>query len=244
MNRHVKRHLDMERLFGADFIPRIKNQESRIKGNPGIKNQESRIKGETQRETQREAQRAAEYPREFLDFMKPVLECTKCGLHETRTQVVFGVGPLGAPLMFVGEGPGEDEDKQGEPFVGRAGRLLTKTLKRVGVERGRVYIANIVKCRPPGNRNPQPDEMSACIPWLFRQMRFVGPKIVCALGNVAMQTLLNTKTGITKMRGRMVEAHGVRIFPAYHPAYVLRNMGMLVQFETDVRKVCREAGLT
>jgi DNA polymerase len=127
--------------------------------------------------------------------------------------------------------------------VGRAGQLLTKTLQKVGVQRRQVYIANILKCRPPDNRTPQFDEMSACMPYLLRQIQAIQPKVLCALGNIAAQTLLNTKTGITRLRGKYVSAHGVQIFPTFHPAYVLRNMGELGLFETDLRKVCQDAGL-
>ena len=240
MNRHLKRHLEMERLFGADFLPLRRR---------GPEATQRKTTSTTQRPpVRKESPPVAkapgfDYPTEFLEFMKPVLECTKCGLCETRTQVVFGVGPIDAPLMFVGEAPGGDEDLQGEPFVGRAGQLLTKTLKKAGVERSRVYIANILKCRPPGNRTPQFDEMAACMPYLMKQIQFIKPKLLCALGNIAAQTLLNSKTGITRIRGRVQLANGLRIFPAYHPAYVLRNMRELTLFETDIRAVCREAGL-
>jgi DNA polymerase len=169
--------------------------------------------------------------------------CTRCGLASTRTQAVFGVGPPGAALMFVGEAPGEDEDRQGEPFVGRAGQLLTRTLEKVGVRRDRVYIANILKCRPPGNRTPQFDEMASCMPFLLKQVQYVRPKLLCALGNVACQALLGSKKGITQIRGRILEVNGMRIFPTFHPAYVLRNMGEKGLFETDLRKACLEAGL-
>jgi DNA polymerase len=225
MNRHARRHLEMERLFGADFLPLSRARAAR----PAA----GRPKGGAPESA----------PPEFLEFRRQVLACTKCGLAGTRTQVVFGVGPLGAPLLFVGEAPGEDEDRQGEPFVGRAGQLLTKTLKKLGVERERVYIANILKCRPPGNRTPQFDEMAACMPWLLRQIQFVGPRILCALGNIAAQTLLGTRTGITRLRGKYGEAHGRRIFCTFHPAYILRNMGDLPLFEADLRTVCRDAGL-
>lgn len=216
MTRALKRHAEMERLFGADFLPLSRASA------PGPR---------------------APGPADFLEFREKVLACTQCGLCKGRTQVVFGVGPLDAPLMFVGEAPGEDEDRQGEPFVGRAGQLLTKTLKKVGVERGRVYIANILKCRPPGNRTPQPDEMSACMPWLLRQIKFVKPRILCALGNIAVQALLATRTGITQLRGKYHEAHGLKIFPMFHPAYILRNMGELGLFEADLRRACLDAGL-
>ena len=121
--------------------------------------------------------------------------------------------------------------------------VLTRTLEKVGVRRDRVYIANILKCRPPGNRTPQFDEMAACMPYLLKQVQYVKPKLLCALGNVACQALLNSKKGITQIRGRVLEVNGLRIFPAFHPAYVLRNMGEKGLFETDIRKACLEAGL-
>jgi DNA polymerase len=245
VNRHLRRHAELERLFGADFLPISRKTGLPTQASPTPPPAAPRASLPAKKETRPPASEAPgpAYPKEFEEFRRQVLGCTKCGLCTTRTQVVFGVGPLGAPLMFVGEAPGGDEDEQGEPFVGRAGQLLTKTLKKIGVERNRVYIANILKCRPPDNRTPQFDEMSACMPWLLRQIQYVKPKILCALGNIAAQTLLNTKTGITRLRGKYAEALGVKIFPTFHPAYVLRNMGELGIFETDLRKACRDAGL-
>jgi uracil-DNA glycosylase family 4 len=228
MTNPLKRHLEMERLFGADFLPLSKSKVA------------------TPAPTATPATQPAAgpaYPADFLAFRDEVLGCTKCGLCSTRTQVVFGVGALGVPLLFVGEAPGQDEDLQGEPFVGRAGQLLTKTLKELGVERRQVYIGNILKCRPPGNRTPQVDEMAACMPWLVRQIAFVKPKIICGLGNIAVQTLLDTKIGITRLRGKYAQALGVQFFPTFHPAYILRNMSELKLFREDLRTVCKDAGL-
>ncbi|HLY73913.1 MAG TPA: uracil-DNA glycosylase, partial [Planctomycetota bacterium] len=179
----------------------------------------------------------------FQSFRAEVLDCKRCGLCSSRTQVVFGTGPLRTPLMFVGEAPGQDEDLQGEPFVGRAGQLLTNTLKKFGVGRSQVFIGNILKCRPPGNRTPAPDEMAACMPWLQRQIATIQPKLICGLGNIAVQTLLATKTGITKLRGRLTQAQGVPFFPTFHPAYILRNMNDLPLFEADILSALRTAGL-
>ena len=243
MSTPLKRHLEMERLFGADFLP-VKRD---IKPAPVFPAPASGTAPKKQIETAKagnaEPSENLPYPEEFKAFRAQVLECTKCGLCSTRTQVVFGVGALGVPLMFVGEAPGQDEDLQGEPFVGRAGQLLTKTLKELGVERRQVYIGNILKCRPPGNRTPQSDEMSACMPWLVRQIGFVKPKIICGLGNIAVQTLLNTKTGITRLRGKYAQALGVQFFATFHPAYILRNMNDLKLFKEDLRTVCRDSGL-
>ena len=149
--------------------------------------------------------------------------CTRCKLAPGRTNLVFGVGNPGAELVFVGEGPGADEDVQGEPFVGRAGQLLTKMIEAMGYRREEVYIANVVKCRPPGNRNPEPDEIEACEPFLRAQLAAIGPKVIVALGKFAAQTLLRNTTPITRLRGRWYEYQGVRLMPTFHPAYLLRS---------------------
>lgn len=159
-----------------------------------------------------------------LEEIRAVLgDCTRCKLHSTRTNIVFGVGNPKAELMFVGEGPGADEDAQGEPFVGRAGQLLTKMIEAMGVKRKDVYIANVVKCRPPDNRFPEPDEVGACEPFLKAQISVIAPKMICALGNAAIRSLLVTKDGITKLRGRLQNYEGVPVMPTYHPSYLLRN---------------------
>jgi uracil-DNA glycosylase family 4 len=162
----------------------------------------------------------------FADLERTALACTKCPLAETRTQVVFGVGDPHADLLFVGEGPGEQEDLRGEPFVGRAGGLLTSLIEGIGLDRSRVYIANVVKCRPPGNRDPQPIEIESCRPYLEAQVQFIDPRVVVTLGNFATKLLLDTKEGITKLRGREFpfREHAVLI-PTLHPAAVLRNGG-------------------
>jgi uracil-DNA glycosylase family 4 len=151
--------------------------------------------------------------------------CTRCRLSEGRTQVVFGVGNASADLMFIGEGPGFHEDKQGEPFVGAAGQLLTKMLQGIGLERSEVYIANIVKCRPPGNRDPQPDEIDACTPWLIEQISLIQPDVVVTLGNFATKFVLSTSTGITRLRGQVHDWHGRTVVPTFHPAAILHGGG-------------------
>ncbi len=150
-------------------------------------------------------------------------DCQRCKLAPSRTNLVFGVGNAKAELMFVGEGPGADEDLQGEPFVGKAGQLLTKMIGAMGLSRERVYIANIIKCRPPKNRNPEPDEIAACRPFLAQQISAVRPKIICALGTFSAQTLLNTQARISDLRGRFHDLNGVQVLPTFHPAYLLRN---------------------
>jgi DNA polymerase len=150
-------------------------------------------------------------------------ECTRCKLHRHRTQIVFGVGNPNAGLVFVGEAPGADEDAQGEPFVGRAGQLLTKIIEAMGMRREDVYICNIIKCRPPNNRTPEADEIVACQPFLLEQLRAIGPKFICALGGPAAQTLLQTKEPISRLRGKFYDYHGIPLLPTFHPAFLLRN---------------------
>jgi DNA polymerase len=151
--------------------------------------------------------------------------CTRCRLAKGRTQVVFGVGHPGADLMFIGEGPGFHEDKQGEPFVGAAGQLLTRMLGEIALTREQVYICNVVMCRPPGNRDPQPGEIEACTPWLVEQISLIQPRVMVTLGNFATRFVLNTQAGITRVRGRVHEWHGRAVIPTFHPAAILHGGG-------------------
>ena len=171
----------------------------------------------------------------FSELEREAMACTKCALHERRTQVVFGAGDPAADLVFVGEGPGEQEDLQGIPFVGRAGQLLTRLIEGMGLTRDDVYIANVVKCRPPGNRDPLPIEIDACRPYLEAQLGFIDAKVVVTLGNFATKLLLDTKEGITKLRGREFPfREGAVLIPALHPSAVLRNGGAaLAQARAD-----------
>jgi len=171
------------------------------------------------------------------------MSCLKCGLAHSRTQVVFGVGNPHAHLLFIGEAPGRDEDLQGEPFVGRAGQLLTRIIEAMGMRREDVYIANVVKCRPPGNRNPRPDEIAACAPYLQAQIAFIKPRVICALGNFAAQALLGTEEKISALRGRFHRYQGIPVMPTYHPAYLLRNPNEKRAVWEDmqlVQKLCRQ----
>jgi uracil-DNA glycosylase family 4 len=171
-------------------------------------------------------------------------DCARCKLAPHRTQIVFGVGNPQARLMFVGEGPGQDEDRQGEPFVGRAGKLLTEIItKGMRLAREDVYIANVVKCRPPRNRNPEPDEVDACEPFLLRQIQLIEPEVLVALGKFAAQTLLRTKTPITRLRGTWHDYHGIRVMPTFHPAYLLRNPGDKRLVWEDVKQVMGVLGI-
>jgi DNA polymerase len=165
-------------------------------------------------------------------------QCTRCKLHTLgRKQVVFGVGSPNADLMFVGEAPGADEDIQGEPFVGRAGQLLTKIIEAIGMKREDVYIANVIKCRPPGNRNPEPDEVDQCEPFLFRQIDAIKPKVIVALGKFAAQSLLRTNDPITRIRGREYTYRNAILMPTYHPAYLLRNPASKREVWEDMKRV-------
>jgi DNA polymerase len=166
-------------------------------------------------------------------------DCQRCPLGRVRTNIVFGEGNPKAEIAFVGEAPGGDEDIQGRPFVGRAGQLLTKIIAAMGLTRSDVYICNILKCRPPGNRNPQPDEIAACEPFLVKQLEAINPRVICALGTFAARTLLKTDVPITVLRGKFHSYHGIQLMPTYHPAYLLRNPGAKKQVWEDVQKIMK-----
>ena len=170
-------------------------------------------------------------------------DCQMCALSRTRTKVVFGSGNPEAELMFVGEAPGFDEDRQGLPFVGAAGQLLTKIIQAMKLSREKVYIANCLKCRPPGNRNPLPTEVVTCNPILTRQIEIIRPKIICALGKFAAQTLLQSEEPISRLRGRFFEIHQVRVMPTFHPAYLLRNPLDKKLVWQDMQKIMKELGI-
>lgn len=164
-------------------------------------------------------------------------DCTRCKLHATRSNIVYGVGDPGAELMFVGEAPGRDEDQQGVPFVGRAGQLLTKIIEAIDLRREDVYIANVIKCRPPKNRNPEPDEIETCQPYLFGQIDAIQPKVIVALGAFAVKTLLQSDESISKLRGRTFDYRGAKLIPTFHPAYLLRSPDKKADVWEDMKKV-------
>jgi uracil-DNA glycosylase family 4 len=170
-------------------------------------------------------------------------ECTRCKLHKGRTNIVFGVGNPEARLMFVGEAPGEDEDLQGFPFVGKAGQLLTKMIEAMGLRREDVYICNTVKCRPPNNRNPEPDELLACEPFLKGQLGAVKPEAIVTLGKFAAQALLREQTPITRLRGQWREYEGIAVMPTFHPAYLLRSPGEKGKVWEDLKQVMKKLDL-
>jgi uracil-DNA glycosylase len=185
----------------------------------------------TMRETLPASQESLESVRNDLG------DCRRCKLAGSRTNIVFGFGNPRAELMFIGEAPGADEDEQGLPFVGRAGQLLTKIIEAIEMRRQDVYICNILKCRPPGNRNPETDEIAACEPFLFRQIAAVKPKVICTLGTFGSQTLLRTTEPISRLRGRLLDYKGIKLMATFHPAYLLRNPNEKRKVWEDVQMV-------
>lgn len=171
------------------------------------------------------------------ELEKSIIGCNKCKLCKARQNIVFGVGNKNASIMFIGEGPGADEDRQGEPFVGRAGKLMNMAFETIGLERETVYIANIVKCRPPGNRNPEEDEAIACLNYLRNQVILVKPKIIVLLGSVALKNILGKEYGITSSRGKWVEKKGILYMPTWHPAALLRDETKKIDFIKDLKLV-------
>ncbi|MCP4111311.1 MAG: uracil-DNA glycosylase [Desulfobacteraceae bacterium] len=211
-----KEHLDIIDRWGKK--PTISNRQSTID------NQQSTISN-----------------RQSLKRIRTDLgDCKRCKLCQGRTNIVFGAGNPHAKLVFVGEGPGYEEDQSGEPFVGAAGQLLTKIIQAINLTREQVYICNIIKCRPPGNRNPEPDEITACSAYLKRQLTVIKPDFICALGTVAAQTLLKTPTPISKLRGCFYDYMGTKLLPTFHPAYLLRNQDKKREVWEDMKMLIRE----
>jgi uracil-DNA glycosylase family 4 len=176
------------------------------------------------------------------DIRTDLGDCRRCKLSEQRKNIVFGAGNPNARLIFVGEGPGHEEDQRGEPFVGAAGRLLTKIIEAMNFTREQIYICNIIKCRPPGNRNPMPEEIKACSPFLRRQISSIEPDFICALGTFAAQTLLETSVPISKLKGCFHDYMGIKVMPTYHPAYLLRNPGKKRDVWEDMQKLMKALG--
>jgi DNA polymerase len=234
----VRRHLEWLRDAGVGEVE-VAGRDPPPKGQPGDALPSRRAGDEAERRgyslTDRGCGSGA-----LLALREDLGECSRCKLAGGRTKLVFGVGRPDAELMFVGEGPGADEDAQGEPFVGKAGQLLTRMIEAMGLRREDVYIANVVKCRPPGNRDPEPDEIAACEPFLKAQIAALSPKIIVALGRFAVQTLLRDTTPITRQRGRWREYAGVKLMPTFHPAYLLRNPVEKKKAWEDLQLVMKE----
>jgi DNA polymerase len=185
--------------------------------------------------------RPAEVPVPVVEDLKRIRDdlgdCRRCGLSSRRSHIVFGEGDPHARIVFVGEGPGFEEDRSGRPFVGPAGQLLSRIIEAIKLTREQVYICNVIKCRPPGNRNPAPEEIGACRPFLERQIVAIGPEVICTLGTFAAQTLLQTQTPISRLRGRFHTCNGIRLMPTYHPAYLLRNPDQKRAVWEDMKKI-------
>lgn len=178
---------------------------------------------------------------ESLEKIKVEVEkCTKCDLCKNRTNTVFADGDPNADIMFIGEGPGADEDREGVPFVGKAGKLMNEAFKGLGIDRSKVYIANIVKCRPPGNRTPFKEESLACLDYLRNQVMIVKPKIIVLMGNTALKNILGDQYGITSSRGKWIEKKGIKYMPTFHPAALLRDENKKIDFWNDLKKVIQE----
>ena len=213
---------------------------------PATRDALGQVVGRRPRLAGRAPARVQSVPRPAVDFAELAARtkaCTKCSeLARCRKNVVFGVGDVHAELMFVGEAPGADEDEQGEPFVGRAGQLLTKIIVAMGYQRSEVYIANVLKCRPPQNRTPLPDEMDNCRPYLLEQIDAIQPKVIVALGATAVRALLDVQLGITKMRGNWYTFHHTPIMPTFHPAYLLRNPPAKREVWDDMKTVLAKLG--
>jgi len=228
MDRSIKQHLEMEDFFAGFTLRTPSNPESPVES---VAPQSSTPS--------------------FEALVKTISQCTQCELSETRTHTVPGEGHAQADIMFVGEAPGADEDIQGRPFVGKAGHLLDKIIGACGLTRDQVFIANILKCRPPGNRDPKPDEIFKCLPYLAQQIEIIEPKVIVALGAHAARTLLDTEAGIGKLRGQFHDCHicpargPVKLMPTYHPAYLLRNYTPEARrcVWEDMKKVLTELGL-
>jgi uracil-DNA glycosylase family 4 len=217
-------HLEFFRELGVEGVSRDRRWRQRGGGGAGTAEPLIRI-------ARSEADALAQVREDLGD-------CTRCKLHSLgRAQIVFGVGNPTADLMFVGEAPGADEDIQGIPFVGRAGQLLTKIIEAIGLTRDDVYIANVIKCRPPNNRNPEPDEVEQCEPFLFRQIDVIKPKVIVALGKFAAQSLLKTNDPITRLRGREYKYRDAILMPTYHPAYLLRTPSAKREVWKDMKRV-------
>lgn len=231
----LRRHLQRRQRAGIRLLPRGASSSDQLKVNG-----DNRLLGDPNADLFAEPAPGSA-ARSLEELRAAIGDCRRCKLCSGRTNLVFGVGNPRARLVFVGEGPGRDEDLQGEPFVGRAGQLLTDIItKGMGLKREDVYIANVVKCRPPDNRNPEPDEVAACEPFLKKQIDLIRPEIIVGLGKFAVQTLLQSKVPITKLRGHWHRYLGIKLMPTFHPAYLLRNPADKKLVWEDIKQVIKE----
>ena len=232
----LKRHLERRQRAGIRFLPKSEPLRETFVTS---KKAESAMAGAAEDLFADNSQ--ALQVQTLEEFRAAIGDCQRCKLCSGRTNIVFGAGNSNAKLMFVGEGPGRDEDLKGEPFVGRAGQLLTDIItKGMGLKREDVYICNVVKCRPPENRNPEPDEVAACEPFLKKQIDLVRPAVIVGLGKFAVQTLLQSTVTISKLRGNWHSYHGIKLMPTFHPAYLLRNPADKKLVWEDIKQVIKE----
>lgn len=235
--RALRAHAEWQAVTGATGLPRAtgERREAVAEAPPPV--------AEAPKPVARPEQPVGDHATRLQVIAAEVAACTSCRLHSTRTQTVFARGTGESGLCFVGEAPGADEDAQGYPFVGKAGQLLDRMIAAMGFQRDEVYVANIAKCRPPDNRKPEPDEMAACKPYLDRQLEIIAPQVIVALGATAVQGLLGTTEGITRLRGRWKLYKGrIAVMPTFHPAYLLRNPGAKRDVWTDLQAVLRQMG--
>jgi uracil-DNA glycosylase family 4 len=228
----TKNQLQKELLFAVQGLKgQVLNQNSLAVGLEwkNVPQANKKVKADSQDKKER-----------LIKVCQETADCQLCQLAKTRRNLVFGDGNPNAKIVFVGEAPGADEDQQGLPFVGKAGQLLTKIIEAMGIKRKDVYICNILKCRPPGNRNPLPEEITLCEPFLKKQLQAISPTVICALGTFAAQTLLKTDIPITALRGRFHSYEGIKLMPTYHPAYLLRNPSAKKLVWEDVQMIMKE----
>jgi DNA polymerase len=240
MNGDVLRELEMLRDFGYSHLDLVGDRRLAVGGGNTTENAAPAV---DEAAVVSPANRQPPTANPFEALQLEAHDCTQCRLSGTRTNVVFGVGNPNADLMFIGEAPGRDEDLQGEPFVGRAGQLLTDIIKAMKLTRDDVYIANVVKCRPPENRNPEPDELDACRPFIRRQVELIQPKVIVTLGRFGLQSLTEKGYGISAVRGQWLDYNGIKLMPTYHPAYLHRNPAAKKDVWQDMKKVMAELGI-
>jgi uracil-DNA glycosylase family 4 len=237
-SREIAEHLRFYEELGVTGISRDPKWRRRGADAPKVPEAVPPTSGESSPSMAVAASGDTDPAKTLIAIREDIGDCTRCKLHKQgRTQVVFGVGNPNADLMFVGEAPGGDEDIQGIPFVGRAGQLLTKIIEAIDLRREDVYIANVIKCRPPGNRNPEPDEVETCEPFLFRQIDAIAPKVIVALGTFAAKALLKTTDPISRLRGRVYDYRGAKLIPTFHPAFLLRSPERKRDVWDDMKKV-------
>jgi len=234
LTRALRAHVEWQAATGATGLPRGSNAPTAGAAAPVTRAPEAERAPAPAGDRQQRLQMLAE----------AVRPCTKCGLSKSRTQTVFARGTGSSGVCFVGEGPGADEDAQGLPFVGKAGQLLDRMIEAMGLDRDEVYVCNVVKCRPPDNRKPEPDEMAACMPYLIQQLDLVAPQVIVALGATAVQGLFGTTEGITRLRGKWKTLRQIPVMPTFHPAYLLRTPSAKREVWEDLQEVLRRIGRT